>query len=441
MIAEVLNDVKLNLSEESLRRLETSFSLNDLRRGIYEVISLYVLRSNLYLQVFKRHQTLEKNLDKHLYVKDNKLSFRIDRLVEECVDKKKETEKKELSEKLYLLARTATAEFLKHVLKQTVAYKNAYAEAEGLLARYTIVGTDIVRFFLKGQEYQVELVPYRSGAAGSFFWQNRYELNKLKLKVLHKRKNLLAQLVSTADKGLVNFFKQKELRALDALLAVIKNRIAQLVDTADEQLVAKPEEELLKEKVAAYQQESVEQLGISVKDLETIAKLALDLNELDPVLKLLEANTTIADVIKKNIIKLEDKNTALCEEGKLFFNQLKEEYDAGQSELLIVDEDHLLAEDKEDALNFRPQDKDKAGFKKTELYNPDVQIYSHRKAKDSAKKNFFSDWALIWRKNKGGPKINTQIGGSGVLDTYSVLKGTQLKENNKKKVKHINIMG
>ncbi len=440
MIAEILKDIKLNLSEESLRRLETSFNLNDLRRGIYEVISLYVLRNNLYLQIFKRHQTLEKNLDKHLFVRDNRLSFRIDRLIEECVAKDKETEKKELSEKLYLLAKTATAEFLKYILKQTAAYKNAYAEAEGLLARYTVVGTDIIRFFLKGREYQIELVPYRPGAAGSFFWRNKHELNKLKLNLLHRRQNLAAQ-VGAASEGFSGFFKQKELKAVDALLTAIKNRIKQ-ISPYNEVQDLQTEKTSLQSKYFIDKASLVDQLGISVKDLETVAKLALEFEAVDPVLAMLQANPDIIDAVKKNIQKLKNNDPEVRSEGKVFFDQLKEKYEEGQGSPFVLNEEHLLAENEESALDFHRAAGYTGELKKTELHNPDVQIYSHRKAKASAKKNFFSDWALLWRKNKSGPKINTKIGNSGVLDTYSVLKGTQLKENNSKKtVKRINIMG
>jgi hypothetical protein len=157
-----IDDILLNLSEEYVQRSINSFSLEDLRKGIYEVVSIYILHNNLYSSILKENKSLEKSLEKTLYIKKNRLVFEVDRLIEETMANADQQEKIELNNKILKLAKAALAEFLIYITRQTVASKNMMAEAEGLLDRYTIVGTDIVRFHLHGTEYQVQLTPYQA---------------------------------------------------------------------------------------------------------------------------------------------------------------------------------------------------------------------------------------------------------------------------------------
>ncbi len=405
MMTQHIGDIQLNLSEEYTRKIAAAFDLEDMRRGIYEVVSLYILKNNLYTDVFKTNKALAKSLDKHLYIDKNTLHFDVNRLVEENVPADKLSARNELGNKILELARASLTEFLIYITKQTAKTKNAMAEAEGLLDRFTIVGTDIVRFYVHDNEYQVNFKPYKAGTVSPVtIRSNPLATAKLKLNIL---KTKLDTVISGLQKDSIkNYFKEKILKVTNTLLAKTADLFAK-IPGADAELLTPGGIGDLEADISRLETDTgkMEDLlnDLTQKDLDTISMLAIDLADPEEVLKMLdntEAGKNLSPIIKANISKLKKKNSEQEKAGRQFFSILKDKLEQGElvfSNNNAVTEEHILSE-VEGSVNFKHAQAVKA--KKAEIENPDVRINMQARARKSAKRNFFTNWLTGWQENK-----------------------------------------
>lgn len=403
-----IDDILLNLNEEYLKQNINSFNLDDLRQKIYEIVSIDILRNNLYTEIFKENRSLEKSLAENLYINKNRLIFNIERLVEENIAKHLEEEKIALSNKLLKLAKSALAEFLIYITKQTVASKNMLAEAEGVLDRYTIVGTDIVRFHLHGTEYQVQLSPYQAKPAADNSLRKKL-LSQLRSRLEKIQKKLTNFINSQTTDALSNYFRKQAEKILNPTLQRTTNMLTELNmnDPAIDELTV----EGLANKVGHLETETttLEKMLQQIKpsDLETIRQLAIDLDDQEEIIRELDgtsAGQDLSAIIKDNIKNLKDNTIVNRLKAQNFFSELKDKMASALEQLPVSSveiEEHILSE-KEGALTFQQNSN------KTIIENPDIQVYSRERSRRSAKQNWFTSW-LSKRKTNETSHINIKV--------------------------------
>lgn len=429
MMSQRVDDVLLNISQEYAQKIINAFSLDDLRKGIYEVVSISILRNNIYTDIFRSNKSLENSLNKNLYINKNRLVFEIDRLVEENIAKHRIKEKKELSDKIIKLARAALAEFLIYIMKQTVASKNMLAEAEGLLDRFTIAGTDIVRFHVHGTEYQVQLTPYRTKELAPELSLKNKMLRQFKFRLEKIQRSINNFVNSSSTDGLNNFFKAKIEKIIAPVLQKTTNLIADI--TADYSSLDENSLANLNNKIENLESEAISIENtlnkIQPTDLETIANLAIDLDNPEEILKAFDgtaAGEKLSEIIKENIDKLKQSKAAERLAGRDFFSDLKDKIEIEsllKNKNPFETEEHMLSQ-KEHELSFK-----NPGSKI--LDNPDIRIYTQEKAKKTAKQNWFTGWLSDRKKNQSA-HINVKLGIPQPEELVTLLKKKE-EENTK----------
>lgn len=417
-----IDDILLNLSEEYVQRSISSFSLEDLRKGIYEVVSIYILRNNLYSSILKENKSLEKSLEQTLYIKKNRLVFEVDRLIEETMANAAQQEKIEFNDRILKLAKAALAEFLIYITRQTVASKNMMAEAEALLDRYTIVGTDIVRFHLHGTEYQVQLTPYQAKTITSDTNLKNKLLLQLKFRLEKIQRKINNFINSQSADALGNYFRKQIEKIVAPTLQRTTNMLTEVTANSsnfNELNVARLANQVEHlELEASGLQKMLDQ--IKPTDLETIRLLALDLDDPEELLRQLDgtpAGQQLSEIIKDNLAKLKDKSGETRLNAQNFFSKLKNQIELTTNEKSATAseiEEHILSE-KENELNFQQKD-----IKQT-INNPDIQLYSRKKSQRNTKQNWFSGWLSNRNRNKNS-HINLKVGIPPTKEMLQLLK-------------------
>jgi len=272
-------NVNLNLDRQSVQN-EESHSLTELKDNVLSTISLE-------FSDFTAKES--EHLDQSLIIDKNKLTINIDRFIEKVALDKKSDQKKDLNDVCVLASKKAVKEFLAYVMKQEAATKQANAEADGdksLVNRMTITGTRVLRFFVQGNEFQVEIKEYKSPLKID---NSKKPSQKAQLlKKIEKLKQKLIKMIQQIKSKMKTSGSSQAQQAMEMILTMVTEQFSSIKSMSSDSMKALPLDQLMKME----------------KDMEKIEK------ELDQLMNELEDNPSEKDMETINMLSLEMKDNA-----------------------------------------------------------------------------------------------------------------------------------